>query len=32
VDLDAPGVRRAKDGKRRLSPPSWTPPDGPDAR
>ena len=26
VDLDAPGVRRAADGKRRLSPPAWAPP------
>ncbi len=28
VDVDAPGVSRAKDGKRRLAPPSWTPPEG----
>ena len=27
VDVDAPEVRLARDGKRRLSPPSWTPPD-----
>jgi len=26
VDVDAPGVRRAADGKRRLSPPAWAPP------
>ena len=26
VDVDAPGVRLARDGKRRLAPPSWTPP------
>jgi dimethylglycine catabolism A len=26
VELDAPGVRLARDGKRRLAPPSWTPP------
>jgi 2,4-dienoyl-CoA reductase-like NADH-dependent reductase (Old Yellow Enzyme family) len=26
LDLDAPGVRLAADGKRRLSAPSWTPP------
>jgi dimethylglycine catabolism A len=26
VDLDAPGVRRAADGKRRLGAPPWTPP------
>ena len=29
VDVDAEGVRLARDGKRRLSPPAWTPP--PDA-
>src|SRR2546425_9371268 len=27
VALDAPGVRRTSDGKRRLSAPSWRPPD-----
>jgi len=27
VDVDAPDVRLTRDGKRRLSPPSWTPPD-----
>ncbi|HTO12009.1 MAG TPA: NADH:flavin oxidoreductase [Candidatus Binatia bacterium] len=26
VDLDAPGVRRAADGKRRLGAPAWAPP------
>jgi dimethylglycine catabolism A len=26
VEVDAPDVRLARDGKRRLSPPSWTPP------
>jgi 2,4-dienoyl-CoA reductase-like NADH-dependent reductase (Old Yellow Enzyme family) len=26
VDVDAQGVRRARDGKRRLLPPSWAPP------
>ena len=26
VDVDAPGVRRAADGKRRLSAPAWAPP------
>ena len=26
VELDASGVRLARDGKRRLAPPSWTPP------
>ena len=31
VGLDAPDVRLARDGKRRLSPPSWTPPLGSDA-
>ena len=31
VDIDAPGVRLTRDGKRRLSPPSWTPPKGNDA-
>jgi 2,4-dienoyl-CoA reductase-like NADH-dependent reductase (Old Yellow Enzyme family) len=31
VEVDAPGVRLARDGKRRLSPPSWSPPStGPD--
>jgi 2,4-dienoyl-CoA reductase-like NADH-dependent reductase (Old Yellow Enzyme family) len=28
VDLAAPGVRLARDGRRRLAPPSWTPPEG----
>jgi 2,4-dienoyl-CoA reductase-like NADH-dependent reductase (Old Yellow Enzyme family) len=27
VDLAAPGVRLARDGRRRLAPPSWTPPE-----
>src|SRR5207237_6446573 len=31
VEVDAPDARLARDGKRRLSPPSWTPPEG-DAR
>jgi hypothetical protein len=26
VDVDAQGVRLSRDGKRRLAPPSWTPP------
>jgi len=28
VDVAAPDARLARDGKRRLSPPSWTPPEG----
>jgi hypothetical protein len=28
VDLAAPGVRLARDGRRRLAPPAWTPPEG----
>ncbi len=29
LDLDAPGLRRASDGKRRLTAPPWEPPPGP---